>query len=363
MDKKIAGYGLLLLCAIISVIFVNNNERFYHRTIAKVTEVREYENTSSDIENQSAVFDQKLTVRILNGGDIGKTLELDNQYTKTGAYDYRYQRGDKLFLTLTVTEQQQLSGAITGVKRDQYLVLTAWLFLIFIILIGKKKGLLSALSLAVNVVIFYYALDIYRNGMNLLLLCSIIAVLFTAFSMLMVLGNNRKAYSAIISVIAATFSTMLISYAVMLVTNENGMRYEEMQFITRPIFPIFISEILLGSLGAIMDIAITISSSIYELYDSNVTDKKALIASGMQIGRDIMGTMCNILLLAYVSGSVPMILLYIKNGMPVWNAFYTNLSLELVRALTGSIGIVLAIPISLHISIFLLHKRAKGLSS
>jgi uncharacterized membrane protein len=262
---------------------------------------------------------------------------------------------------LGYTPDRKMTGVITGIKRDWYIVFTAWVFLIFIILVGKKKGFLSALSLAANIIVFYFALDIYREGANLLLLCGVIAAAFTVCSMLIVSGNNKKSYSAIISTIAGTLSTLLLAWAAMRLTGENGMRYDEMQFITRPIYPIFMSEILMGSLGAIMDISITISSSLYELYDNdNEITKKALIASGMEIGRDTMGTMSNVLLFAYISGSIPMILLYIKNGMPVFNAFYSNLSLEMVRALTGSIGIVLTIPISLYTSIFLLRKKIKG---
>jgi len=354
--NKIILYGILIVCAVITVVLVNHDEKFYHNTIAKVITVKEVPGTSSKADNKK-INEQKLTVRILNTDKIGKILELNNLYTETGAYDYKFRVGDKLFLTLTTSSTQELSATIAGVKRDYYLVITAWIFLVFIILIGKRKGFLSTLSLLVNIIVFYYALELYRNGMNLILLSGILAIIFTTFSMLMVMGNNKKSYSAILSTIVATLFTMIITFLVMIFTQNNGLRFEEMQFITRPIYPIFMAEILLGSLGAIMDIAITISSSMFELHDNNVMTQTALIESGREIGRDIMGSMCNVLLLAYVSGSFPMILLYMKNGMPVFNAFYSNLSLELVRALTGSIGIVLAIPISIYSTMFFLKKK------
>lgn len=355
---KIISYVGLFLCILLSLFFVNHNESFYQQTIAIVIKAEQIQNKETDVRN--SVYNQRLLLQIANGEKKGRTLELDNQYTKTGAYDYQYKTGDKVFLSLKDISDQKLAGIITGIKRDQYMLLTVWFFLIFIILIGKKKGFLSALILVVNIIVFYYTLDLYRSGVNLLLLCCILAVAFTVCLMLIVSGNNKKTYAAIISTITGTFSSFLLAWTVMMLNHENGIRYEEMQFITRPIYPVFMSELLMGSLGAIMDISITMTSSIYELYDHNhAITKKALVTSGKEIGRDIIGTMCNVLLFAYVSGSIPMILLYIKNGMPVFNAFYYNLSMELVRALTGSIGIVLTIPISLYTSIFFLRGEIK----
>ena len=94
-----------------------------------------------------------------------------------------------------------------------------------------------------------------------------------------------------------------------------------------------------------MDVAITMSSSIFGLYEKdNHISTKALKKSGLEIGKDIMGTMTNILFFAYISGSIPVLILYIKNHTSLSFALSMNLSLELARALAGGIGIVLAIP-------------------
>ncbi len=357
IGKKLIFYSLLIFFAAVTVFFVNNNERFYHNTIGSILAIKEEKRLDSS--KSGDLLEQTLSVRILNGRDRGETLEVNNSYSSTGAYDYRFQVGDKVFLKLKSPSGELIAPTITGVKRDLYLVITAWVFFLFILFIGKKRGFLSALSLGVNIIAFYYALDLYLRGVNLILLCALLIIAFTFFTMILVLGRNKKAYASILSTLAATFCTILISYFVMLLTNNSGMRFEEMQFITRPIEPIFLSEILLGSFGAIMDVVITITSSLYEL-SASTQDSKALMKSGSEIGRDIMGSMCNVLLLAYISGSIPMILLYMKNGMPVFNSFYSNLSLELVRVLTGSIGIVLSIPITINITLFFLKGLKRG---
>ncbi len=135
-----------------------------------------------------------------------------------------------------------------------------------------------------------------------------------------------------------------------------------MQFLTRPYQMIFMAGLFVGSLGAVMDVAITMSASIFALYETNnAISVKALKASGLDIGKDIMGTMTNILFFAYISGSIPMLILYLKNASPLGFSVSMNLSLELARALAGGIGIVLAIPIGLYISIYFVQRKRRSL--
>src|SRR5699024_9584287 len=156
----------------------------------------------------------------------------------------------------------------------------------------------------------------------------------------------------IIATLLGTFSSLLITFIVMTITSDNGLHYEEMQFLTRPYRLVFLAGLFIGSLGAVMDVAITMSSAIFELYEkNNHISIKALKTSAFDIGKDIMGTMTNILFFAYISGSMPMLILYLKNYSPLGFTLSMNLSLELARALAGGIGIVLTIPIGLYFSL------------
>ena len=116
----------------------------------------------------------------------------------------------------------------------------------------------------------------------------------------------------------------------------------------------------MGGLGAIMDVAITISSSISELIDKdNNIEKRNLIKSGKMIGKDIMGTMMNVLFFTYLCSGLPIFVLALRNGYTLSNYINNNFSLEITRFLTGSIGIVLTIPISIYISMKVFKKEAK----
>ena len=131
---------------------------------------------------------------------------------------------------------------------------------------------------------------------------------------------------------------------------------ENLNEATRQILP----ELLIGSVGAIMDVAITISSSIAELIEkNNKISVKSLNKSAKEIGKDIMSTMSNVLFFTYLCAGLPIFVLALRNGFTIFNYITTNFSLELSRFLVGSIGIVLTIPISAFISIKLMKRGAK----
>lgn len=256
-----------------------------------------------------------------------------------------------------------LSGTIKDVKRDKYLVIICWVFIFTLLIVGKRQGLFSVISLIINAALLSFALDVYVNNssISLVVICGVTAILFTVISLFLVNGINEKTYAAIIATLIGTFASLLITYFVIWITAENGLRYEEMQFISRPYQMVFMAGLFVGSLGAVMDIAITMSASIFEIYEKNPdVTSKALQKSGMEIGKDVMGTMTSILFFVYISGSLPMLILYLKNAAPLGFTLSMNLSLELARALAGGIGIVLTIPIGLYTAIlFVNRKRAR----
>lgn len=358
-------YILVFLCFIASIVFVYNNYSFYERPIAKVMEVSLENETElvDGFENKDSLFTQHLIAEIKNGEQKGNLIHLVNEYSTSKAYDYEFHVGDELFVTINEGDKD-LTGTIHEVKRDKYLMIVAWVFIFILLLVGKKQGLFSIFSLVLNALILSYALDFYLNkpDRSLLVICSFAIILFTVLSLLLVNGFNEKTYSAIIATLLGTCISLLVAYVVLSVTGGKGLRYEELQFITRPYKAVFMAGLFIGSLGAVMDVAITMSSSIFSLYEKNNNISiKALVKSGMEIGKDIMGTMTNILFFAYISGSIPLLILYFKNASPLGFTLNMNLSLELARALAGGIGIVLTIPIGLYTTLFFIsRKRARS---
>lgn len=362
--KHVSLYTIITLCIAASIFWVNHNHSFYEDPIAKVIKTNLVDTTEmTDLyHNEDQLFSQSIIAELKNGEEKGQLIHLTNEYSSSGAYDQEYHVGNELFVTIDtkIEENSELTGTIKDVKRDKYVLIVAWIFILTLLFVGKKQGLFSIISLAVNAVLLSYALDFYLNtsDISLLLICSISIILFTVISLLLVNGFNEKTYAAIIATLLGTFMSLFITYLVMWLTSENGLRYEEMQFITRPYKLVFMAGLFIGSLGAVMDVAITMSSSIFGLYEkNNHISVKALKTSGLKIGKDIMGTMTNILFFAYISGSIPIIILYFKNASALGFTLSMNLSLELARALAGGIGIVLTIPIGLYISIFFVNRK------
>ncbi len=345
--KDIIIFSILVLISIVSLIFVNNNYNLYKDTIVRITSIKNVKKSESSngLGLKEKYYTQKITGIVLNGKEKNKKVHLENESSTSSVVDEKYSVGDKIFVQLD-------KSIINGLKRDQYITILIIVFILSIFLVGKFRGLCAVISVTVNTIIFYSGLNLYFNGMNLLLLCMLEATIFTILSLLIAGGKNKKTASAILSVFVSMTILFIISLIVVKLTNYKGISFNDMSFITVPIEDVFFAELMIGGLGAIMDVSITMSSSIAELIEKNKKiSTKALMKSGREIGKDIMGTMINVLFFTYLCSGLPIFVLAVRNGFSVYNYITTNFSLEITRFLIGSIGIVLAIPIGLFISI------------
>lgn len=358
----IVGIALIIL-SIFSFWFVSNNENYYKKTIVKITGITEKasqtESMNGKIEN---IRNQQIKAIIMNGIHKGKEIQLQNTTSFSGVNDLNLKINDEVFISIEDGYNKEIiSSKILDLKRDKYILAITIFFVLLILLVARNKGFRSLCSVVINIIIFVSTIELFLKGYNLMLVAIVASMLFIILSISIVCGINKKAFSAIIGTMTGTVISMIIAAVVIHLTRSNGIHFEEMEFLTHPPEQIFYMEILIGTLGAIMDIAISISSCLKEIYDKNPNiDKKVLITSGVEIGKDIMGTMANTLIFAYVSGSIPIILLLLRNGFPISYIININLSLEFVRGLTGSIGIVLSIPITIYTSVLILKSHKIG---
>jgi len=338
-----------------SYLFISKDEGFYDKTIAKIVSVDEKSSNVQDINGKiEQIKDQKIKAVIMNGSYKGEEIELQNKSSFSQINDLDLKVNDEVFVDI-------VSSKIIDFKRDNYMGYITLIFVLLILIVGGYKGLRSLCSVIINICIFLVLVEMFLYGFNFTAASIFASILFIVLSTTIVCGISRKTFSSIISTIACTFMAMLISLLAIKLNNWNGIHFEEMEFLIHSPENIFLVEILIGTLGAIMDIAITISSYVKERCDMNPNIKtRELIKSGMEIGKDIMGTMTNTLLFAYISGSIPIILLLLKNNYPISYIINTNMSLEFIRAITGSIGVVLSIPISIYISVLFMKNNKIG---
>ena len=358
--KFCISYLIIILISIVSIIFTYNNHYLYKDTIAKISNIKEEYVTTEimDYGYKEDIYNQTITAIIKNGKYKGKTITIENQYYKGQTYSQQYHKHDELFISLDTHKDTIRNVHIEGYKRDKYIVILLVSFILIIVLVGKLKGFLSIISLILNIILFNTIVYLNVKNIPLPLLSYIGAIVFSSICLTLVSGKNKKTLSAIISSITGVSITMLISLIVIHMTNYSGLRFENMELLTRPYEGIFISELILGGLGAIMDISISISSSLNELLqkDPKITSKQ-LIKSGFNIGRDIMSTMINVLFFTYICTIIPNLCILFRNGINLSSLINSYITLEMTRALIGAIGITITIPISIYITVLMYKRR------
>ena len=344
MKKLIIG-GVIFIFLIIFLVFIYNDDFLYKKEIMKITKIDTIsEDTSVNMLGlEEKYYEREITGIITNGKNKGKKITVTYSESYSSVVTEKYKVNDKVILD---------HGEIDILKRDFYIALLISLFILALYIIGNIKGLLSIVSVILNVIIFYIGLILYFKGINLLLLCMIEIVFFAVLSLMMAGGINKKTLSAIISVLVSISLILIMLLIIVKTTDYKGINFNELSFLTVPIDDIILPELLVGSVGAIMDVAITMSASIKELIDKdNNISVKSLKKSAKEIGKDIMSTMSNVLFFTYLCASLPLFILAIRNGFSVSNFISSNISFELTRFLVGSIGIVLTIPVASFITI------------
>lgn len=359
--KRIISICAVIFLLMAAMVFTYNNYFLYKEDVVKITavkneEVYEKEGLNGEVEKY---YNQEITAIIKNGEYKGKSITLNNTCSYSGVKDEGYKKGNYLFVSLSGSEDK-LSANILSVKRDMYVMVLICVFILGIVIFAGKKGVLSIISIIMNIIIFTYALNEYVNGKDILKLCNLMIILFTMISLILASGINKQTVCAIIS----TLISVALIFIIYKITKENFEQpeYMMMEYITNPehLDHIFMAGVLIGGLGAIMDVAISISVAVNELInkDKNISVKN-LISSVKEIGYDIMGTMINVLFFTYMCGTIPMLILKIKNGYKFLSIIKFQIPFEIIRFLVGAIGIVVTIPISGFIAITILKKRRR----
>lgn len=361
ISKKYLILNLIIIALLTTGVFsIFNNYQWYDTTIVKIQKVDStLIQQPNKTKSNEKYFQQSMSGIIMNGEYRGENINLQNKYSSSGVLDEKYKPKNEVFVKLHVDSHEVLTASIVGFKRDKYMAILLALFILLLLNVTKMKGLFTFLSLAANIGIFGYAVHLNYTGHNILLISEGLVLFFTCISLLFISGFTKKTFIAMLSTLITLSFTMVIFKLLMIYTQ--GVDYTYMEYITGQNYmsDLFMSQILIGGLGAIMDVAITEASAINELVVINqAISIKELIRSGREVGFDIMGTMINIMLFTYICGIIPIIILKMKNHIQLSTIIRLQIPMELYGFMVGSIGILLAIPISLFISI-VLFKRFK----
>lgn len=360
--KKYLLVGMIIF-GVLALIFVTHNQSLYQRPIAQVVSVSngQAQRTEDEFKNVDHQTEQVLSTRLMNGKDRGKKVTVQNTYSDSQPLDQQYRVGNQLFLSQLKEKDGKLSANPAGLKRDTVVVFLSWLVIMILLVTMGRAGGFALISVVINTILFLLAvsIDLHNQGSHVLLIFSTLALIFTIVSLLLVLGPTKKMLATLGATVAGTTVAILIGVLVLQLTNNRGVYYESMQYVTQVPRPLFIAEILLGSLGAVMDESSDIVATLFELkrIDPQVS-RLQLFMSGRSVGKSIMGPLVNVLFLIFMADTFTSSLLYLKNGNSWGYTFNMNMSLGMVQSLISGIGIVLAVPVVSLLGALLLGRRS-----
>ncbi len=310
-------------------------------------------------------IEQFVEIEVIKGLHKGQKTIVKNMLMGNPAYDIQLKRGNKVILHVEQNKTGELIFFIADKYRVNVLYTLLGLFFLLLVGVGKKKGFYSLISILITLALIFWGLTpLILAGVHPIFATVFICILASIIAIYLVGGLNAKSSGAIIGTVlnlifAGSLSALSIKFASL-----TGFSSEESLFLfsAHPnlnFVGVLASAMIIGALGAVMDIGMSISSTINELFESNKNlSSKELFESGMNVGRDIIGTMANTLILAYLGGALSLVLL--SNNIDLQKFFNLNqVATEISSALIGSIAIVICVPITAIISSFLIKKFTK----
>lgn len=242
-------------------------------------------------------------------------------------------------------------------------------FVLVIIMFSKLQGIYTIVALGLSIAsIFIVFIPKVLLGHNIYVWTFIISTYIVIITLLLVIGVNYKALSAFIGCFGGIFViailTIIIQKVFALTGNYDETTYEldllvkDTYSVTLDLRSLIFASITLGSIGALLDVAISLSSSLYEV-SSKETNIKKIIKSGFTIGKDMLGTMTNTLILAYLGSSLPIVLFTILFSNFEAILRLEMITIELIQSIVGTLGMLSAIPIVSVFCGFIYNKNFK----
>ncbi|MDP3486356.1 MAG: YibE/F family protein [Bacillota bacterium] len=327
--------------------------QFAKARVVSMVEITEQE-SYDEFGYQIRTFDTELL--ILTGNFRGRTVDIKHFLTGTPAYDVVVKTGDRVLVAIETVEGELEEVVIADHERDRYLYALGALFALLLVGLGGMRGLKSLLSLLlVGILILYFFIPLLLRGYSPLILAVLVAAIATIFTISLVGGPNSKSAAAIVGTVGGVLVAGILAVVVGNLIRVSGLAEQEAQmllFIPQGIgfnFPgLLMSGIIIGALGAVMDVGMSIASAIAEVKHHNpALSHTDLFWAGMNVGRDIMGTMANTLILAYTGGALSLLLLVRAYEIEFIRLINMDaIASEVLRALAGSVGLVATIPIT-----------------
>ena len=349
---------IILLCAVLFALFLyryNQIDRVgLYDTEGKTFEKAEVVDIIKDNETESGnqIGDQVVSLELLSGDYKGNTVEA----VSSSSYLYGAHCEVGMRVIAEVNESDD-SLYVTVYSQDRTWMLYAiiLLFLITLCIIGGRQGFNSAVALVFTFVciVFLFLPMIYR-GISPVLAAAAVAVLTTFVTMYLIGGLSSKSVTAMIGTVAGVGISAVLAVLFGRMTGISGYNVsdiEQLEYVGQTtnvrIGELLYAGILISALGAVMDVAMSVASTISEIHFRNPElSRKELFASGIRVGRDMMGTMSNTLILAFTGSSInTLVFMYVYGYSSTQITNMYSIGIEVIQGISSTMGVILTVPI------------------
>ena len=319
---------------------------------AKVLSVEEESLDYDSMETDRLVGTQEITVEILGGELKGEVVEVTNYMTRS--INVYCTEGKIITLCVDLPDNAEPNYTVFNYSRGLQILGLILVFCAIVVLVGRKTGLWSLLGLIYTVImIIFFLVKAIFSGWNSVL-WTIITILITACaSLFLICGPTKKMITSLCGTLGGTLTSALFYVICSNILHISGYNLDEVETLLMidsstgmSLIGLILCAVLITSYGAIMDVAVSISSSLAEIHTLRPElPGKDMFRSGLNIGRDMIGTMVNTLILAYAGEALITMILLMGYGYG-WGMLLNSdyLAMEIAQGLSATVGVVLTVP-------------------
>lgn len=315
-------------------------------------------------ENGTRVGEQKVRVHMLTG--VRKGEELDITSSSGYLFGAACKPGMKVIVMQSVAGDSTVASVYTQ-DRESVIYIFALIYLLALCMIGGKQGIKGCLGLVFTFfcVIFVYLPLVYLKY-SPFWTAVFVCFITTLVTMYLIGGPTRKTCAATLGTLAGVVLAGISAWCFSKASGISGYNVSDIETLMTlwntnriQVGGLLFSGLLISCLGAVMDVAMSISSAIDEIYKQNSSlTRTELFKAGLRVGRDMMGTDSNTLILAFAGNSVSTLLLDYAYDLPYQQIINSNnIGIAIMQGLAGSFGIVLSVPFTVLICTVLFHKN------
>ena len=303
---------------------------------------------------------QTLKVAMKSGSLKGQVIEVKNELSAT--HNIATGVGQRLIIKVDAPEGLEPYYTVFNYDRTVGISMILVMFAVFMILVGGRKGVKSMIGLCFALfLIIDFLLPTVYHGWSPIGMGIICAFLIAVFSMLLLNGFSEKTFTAITATMTGVILAAVFYYIFSGILHLSGFNLEEAEELIivqgatgLKVGQTLFTGILIASLGAVMDMTMSVASALFEMKEIHpemyMTE---VFRSGISIGQDMIGTMCETLILAFAGSSIMALLVMIAYGAQFNQILSSDyVAIELIHSLTGSMAVILSVPITAGLSAF-----------